>query len=74
MGLARGYREVELDLSLMKPYLRSQMEARFKAIKSGQITKEEVLREMIAAYRAAFVTVEGESDKLYNALRATFAE
>ncbi|KAI8853138.1 DNA topoisomerase [Chytridium lagenaria] len=43
IGLARGYKQINLDLSLMKPYLRSQLEASIKAIKDRSKTKQEVL-------------------------------
>ncbi|KAJ3217572.1 DNA topoisomerase [Dinochytrium kinnereticum] len=72
MGLAKGYRAINLDLSLMKPYLRSQMEASIKAVKLGEKPREGVLRETLDEYKRAFLVVERNVNQLENALFEVF--
>jgi DNA topoisomerase-3 len=56
MALVKGYDEMDMNLSLSKPFLRSQMEANMKLICTGQRQKEEVVSESINMYRDAFLT------------------
>ncbi|KAJ3193188.1 DNA topoisomerase 3-alpha [Irineochytrium annulatum] len=72
MGLIAGYRDMELGLSLAKPYLRSQMEASIKAICSGVKTKEECITESVNMYRGAFQEANDKANKLAEALARLF--
>ncbi|KAJ3236005.1 DNA topoisomerase [Chytriomyces hyalinus] len=54
MGLVLGYRSMEMQVSLSKPYLRSQLEVNIKRIFEGHRTKQDVLDENIFHYRNAF--------------------
>ncbi|KAJ3190272.1 DNA topoisomerase [Gaertneriomyces sp. JEL0708] len=59
MALIEAYDEMALDLSLAKPYLRSQMETNMKGIADGGKTKHEVIQESVDMYREAFSMVVG---------------
>ncbi|KAJ3019063.1 UNVERIFIED_CONTAM: DNA topoisomerase [Siphonaria sp. JEL0065] len=54
MGLVLGYRNMEMRVSLSKPYLRSQLEVNIKRIFEGARTKEDVLAEDILHYKNAY--------------------
>ncbi|KAI9352057.1 DNA topoisomerase [Obelidium mucronatum] len=54
MGLVLGYRNMEMRVSLSKPYLRSQLEVNIKRIFEGARTKADVLTEDILHYKNAF--------------------
>ncbi|KAJ3066296.1 DNA topoisomerase, partial [Podochytrium sp. JEL0797] len=54
MGLVLGYRNMEMQVSLSKPYLRSQLEVNIKRIFEGARTKDDVLRENIFHYKNAY--------------------
>ncbi|KAJ3393884.1 DNA topoisomerase [Entophlyctis sp. JEL0112] len=54
MGLILGYRKMDMQVSLSKPYMRSQLEVNIKRIFEGAKTKDEVLQENIFHYRNAY--------------------
>ncbi|KAJ3084539.1 DNA topoisomerase [Rhizoclosmatium hyalinum] len=54
MGLVVGYRNMEMQVSLSKPYLRSQLEVNIKRIYEGARSKADVLAENILHYKNAY--------------------
>lgn len=52
---------MEMNLSLSKPFLRSQMEANMRRICDGQKSKEEVVTESIQMYKDAFTRAHAQS-------------
>ena len=61
MALVKGYDSMDMNLSLSKPFLRSQMENNMKRICDGQKTKEQVVQESIEMYKGAFLSVESQA-------------
>ncbi|KAF9963982.1 DNA topoisomerase [Mortierella alpina] len=57
IALVEGYDNIGLDMSLSKPFLRSQLENNLRLICAGSKTKEEVVQEAIAMYRNVFEIV-----------------
>ncbi|KAJ3413012.1 hypothetical protein HDV05_008603 [Chytridiales sp. JEL 0842] len=74
MGLIVGYREMNNQLNLSKPYLRRQMEQSLKHICDGNRSKDEVLAENIEMYKEALRMASNQFDVLKNALSRTFAQ
>ncbi|KAJ3278768.1 DNA topoisomerase 3-alpha, partial [Borealophlyctis nickersoniae] len=64
LSLVQAYDAMNLELSLAKPELRSQMEANMKKICEGTKTKEQVVHETIDMYRQAFAAAEAKSHLL----------
>jgi DNA topoisomerase-3 len=61
MALVKGYDEMHMNLSLSKPFLRSQMEASMKSICDGSRQKEEVVQETLQMYMEAFVAARAQA-------------
>ncbi|KAJ3034776.1 DNA topoisomerase 3-alpha [Rhizophlyctis rosea] len=61
MALIEAYNQMDIELPLSKPFLRSQMEASMKAICEGRRTKEDVVREGVELYRAAFGVAQAQA-------------
>jgi DNA topoisomerase-3 len=64
MALVKAYDEMNMNISLSKPFLRSQMEASMKRICDGQKSKDEVVQEGVHMYKDAFLQVETQVDIL----------
>ncbi|KAG0313479.1 DNA topoisomerase [Dissophora globulifera] len=57
IALVEGYDNIGLDMSLSKPFLRSQLENNLRLICLGEKTKVEVVQEAIDMYRNVFEIV-----------------
>ncbi|KAH9255033.1 hypothetical protein BASA81_006978 [Batrachochytrium salamandrivorans] len=64
MALVTAYDEMDIDLSLSKPFLRSMTESNMKRICDGERRREDVVTESIDMYRRAFLSVFGQASKL----------
>ncbi|KAF9979749.1 DNA topoisomerase, partial [Modicella reniformis] len=68
IALVEGYDNIGLDMSLSKPFLRSQLENNLRHICSGSKTKEEVVQESINMYRDVFEIVNRDKRVLLESL------
>ncbi|KAF9173010.1 DNA topoisomerase [Mortierella sp. AD010] len=68
ISLVEGYDNIGLEMSLSKPFLRSQLESNLKLICSGIKTKNEVVEEAINMYRNVFETVNRDKRVLQESL------
>ncbi|KAF2207517.1 hypothetical protein CERZMDRAFT_115193 [Cercospora zeae-maydis SCOH1-5] len=60
VALIEGYESMGHDISMAKPFLRKQMEAKLKDICENRVTKNAMVHEMLEQYRATYVrTREG---------------
>ncbi|KAM3419262.1 DNA topoisomerase [Cercospora zeina] len=60
LALIEGYESMGHEISMAKPFLRKQMEAKLKDICENRITKNDMVHEMLEQYRATYVrTREG---------------
>jgi DNA topoisomerase III len=66
MGLVQGYDDIGITLS--KPNLRADLEADLKRICDGVRNPKDVLKEQIDRYRAAFIQVAAQLEKIDQAL------
>lgn len=64
VALVDGYDRMDFDVSLSKPFLRKEMEARMKAICEGHTTREAVKSESIRQYRQVFMESKERQDVL----------
>ncbi|KND04904.1 uncharacterized protein SPPG_08857 [Spizellomyces punctatus DAOM BR117] len=64
MALISAYDEMDLELSLSKPYLRSLMEANMKRICEGTRSRYDVVQESLEMYRGAFARASQQSRRL----------
>ena len=72
MGLVQGYDDIGITLS--KPNLRADLEADLKRICDGVRNPKDVLKEQVDRYRAAFVQVAAQLEKIDQALSTYFNE
>ncbi|KAF8940680.1 DNA topoisomerase, partial [Dissophora ornata] len=68
IALVEGYDNIGLDMSLSKPFLRSQLENNLRLICSGTKTKVEVVHEAIDMYRNVFEIVNRDKRVLQQSL------
>ncbi|KAG0196535.1 DNA topoisomerase [Mortierella sp. GBA30] len=68
IALVEGYDNIGLDMSLSKPYLRSQLENNLRLICTGAKTKDEVVQEAIDMYRNVFEIVNRDQRVLHQSL------
>ncbi|KAF8983156.1 DNA topoisomerase [Entomortierella lignicola] len=68
ISLVEGYDNIGLEMSLSKPFLRSQLESNLKLICAGVKTKDEVVEEAINMYRDVFDTVNRDKRVLQESL------
>ncbi|KAF9105858.1 DNA topoisomerase [Mortierella sp. AM989] len=68
ISLVEGYDNIGLEMSLSKPFLRSQLESNLKLICSGIKTKNEVVQEAIDMYRNVFEIVNRDKRVLQESL------
>ncbi|KAJ3093186.1 DNA topoisomerase 3-alpha [Quaeritorhiza haematococci] len=66
MSLVDAYDEMDLELSLSKPELRSQMEVGMKRICNGTLSKQDMIRQSIEMYREAY-RIASEQAQLFEA-------
>ncbi|KAI1297408.1 DNA topoisomerase [Mortierella claussenii] len=64
IALVEGYDDIGLDMSLSKPFLRSQLENNLKLICSGMKSKAEVVQDAINMYRNVFEIVNRDKRML----------
>ncbi|SAM08471.1 hypothetical protein [Absidia glauca] len=69
IALVRGYEDVGLDESLIKPKLHQMTETDLKLICQGVKTKDQVLRESVSRYQQMFAQIVWEFGKLVQAVR-----
>ncbi|KAJ1811892.1 DNA topoisomerase 3-alpha, partial [Coemansia sp. RSA 2598] len=74
IGLKEGYDAIGLELSLCKPYLRREMERELRRICEGFKTRDDVVRESLALYRAVYMKTVSEVAHLENALSRCLQE
>ncbi|KAF9983300.1 DNA topoisomerase [Mortierella antarctica] len=68
IALVEGYDNIGLDMSLSKPFLRSQLENNLRLICAGSKTKDEVVQEAIAMYRNVFEIVNRDKRVLQESM------
>ncbi|KAJ3215748.1 DNA topoisomerase 3-alpha [Clydaea vesicula] len=61
VSLITAYDEMDIDLSLAKPYLRSFMEGNMKLVCENRISKDEMIRHTINLYKNAFIVASEQS-------------
>jgi DNA topoisomerase-3 len=61
VALVEAYDEMEIDLSLAKPHLRSVMEANMRGICDSVKTKDDVVRQVVRMYKDAFFVADQQS-------------
>lgn len=64
VALIEGYDNIDLDVSVSKPFLRKEMELKMKAICEGRKTKNEVVDESLTQYREVFIKTQRDIDAL----------
>ncbi|KAJ7130832.1 prokaryotic type I DNA topoisomerase [Mycena crocata] len=64
IGLIEGYNEMGLEKSMSKPHLRRATERSMVQVCNGTKTKLDMLAESIDEYRAMFVQVRGQFNKV----------
>ncbi|KAF9094132.1 DNA topoisomerase [Mortierella sp. GBA35] len=69
IALVEGYDNIGLDMSLSKPFLRSQLERNLSLICLGTKTKQEVVDDGIEMYRNVFEIVNRDKRILQQALQ-----
>ncbi|KAF9365115.1 DNA topoisomerase [Mortierella sp. NVP85] len=68
IALIEGYDNFGLDISLSKPFIRSQLENNLRLICSGSKSKEEVVQESINKYREVFEIVNRDKRVLLESI------
>lgn len=68
IALVEGYDNIGLDMSLSKPFLRSQLERNLALICLGTKTKQQVVEDGIEMYRNVFEIVNRDKRTLHQAL------
>lgn len=61
VALVEAYDDMEIDLSLAKPHLRSLMESNMKGICDAVKSKQEVVAQVVRMYRDAFFVANQQS-------------
>jgi DNA topoisomerase-3 len=74
VALIEGYDNIGLDVSVSKPFLRKEMEAKMKAICEGRKTKTEVVQESLEQYREVFVKTQQDIRVLKIAITRYFVD
>ena len=59
-----GYDNIDLDISVSKPFLRKEMELKMKAICDGRKSRTDVVHESLTQYREVFIKTQREIDAL----------
>ncbi|KAI9102732.1 DNA topoisomerase [Phlyctochytrium arcticum] len=72
-ALVSAYDEMDLELSLAKPFLRSMMEANMRKICDGTRSKNEVVQESVNMYRDAFMAVLQQTQRLKEVRQFVFS-
>eukprot|EP00842_Homolaphlyctis_polyrhiza_P006873 jgi/Hompol1/775/HPOL_002573-RA len=72
MALVTAYEEMDIEMSLSRPLLRSKTEASMKHICDGVRARDDVVAESIAAYRNAFAVAFQQAEKLDQACARLF--
>ncbi|KAF2764694.1 prokaryotic type I DNA topoisomerase [Teratosphaeria nubilosa] len=69
VALIEGYENMQLEISLARPFLRKEMELKMKAICDGSKTKAQVVDETITQYRLVYGRTQQRLDALRTAVR-----
>ncbi|KAK6098002.1 DNA topoisomerase [Batrachochytrium dendrobatidis] len=72
MALVTAYDEMDIDLSLSRPFLRSLTEANMKKICDGARQREDVVSESIELYKNVFIAAFGQASKLHESCAKFF--
>ncbi|KAJ7594504.1 DNA topoisomerase [Mycena floridula] len=64
IGLIEGYDQLGLEKSFSKPFLRRETERRMVQVCAGTKSKEEMMQQSIAEYKAFFLTAQAEFNKI----------
>lgn len=74
VALIEGYDNIDLDVSVSKPFLRKEMEVKMKAICEGRKSRTEVVQESLEQYREVFVKTQRDIQILKTAIRRYFID
>ena len=69
VALVEGYDNLDLDVSVSKPFLRKEMELKMKAICEGRATRNDVVQESLEQYREVFTKTQQGIGSLKTAIR-----
>ncbi|CAG8504504.1 15994_t:CDS:10 [Dentiscutata heterogama] len=64
VALVEGYDSIGFDKSLSKPFLRREMESKFKMVCEGRQQKEDVIKDSLAMYKDMYIKTSENVQKL----------